>query len=63
MNISSTSYPALGQGDGSIVLNGWSKVVDMYDMDIGDRMTFVLHHGHAGTFLFLGFIVAEPGEE
>ena len=63
VNISSTSYSASGQGDGSIALNGWSKVVDVYDMDVGDRMIFVLHHGHAGTFLFLGFIAAEPDEE
>jgi hypothetical protein len=32
-------------------------------MDIGDRMIFVLHHGRAGSFLFLGFIAAEPDEE
>ena len=63
VNISSTSYSASGQGDESIVLNGWSKVVDVYDMDIGDRMIFVLHHGRAWTFLFLDFITVEPYEE
>ena len=63
VNISLTSYSASRQGDGSIILNGWNKVVDVYDMDIGDRMIFILHHGRAGTFLFLGFIAAEPDEE
>ena len=62
VNISLTSYSASGQGDGSNVLNGWSKVVDVYDMNIGDMTTFVLHHGRAGSFLFLGFIVAESDE-
>ena len=63
VNISSTSYSASGRGGGSIVLNEWRKVVDMYDIDIRDKMIFVLHHGRAGTFLFLGFIAAEPDEE
>ena len=63
VNISLTSYSASGQGDESIVLNGWSKVVDVYDMDIGERMIFVLHHVRAGTFLFLDFITVEPDEE
>ena len=63
VNISLTSYSASRQGDGSIILNGWNKVVDVYDMDIGDRMIIVLHHGRAGTFLFLGFIAAERDEE
>ncbi|KAE8820689.1 Serine/threonine-protein kinase CTR1 [Hordeum vulgare] len=62
-NISSNSYLASGQGDRSIILNGWSKVVDVYDMDIGDRMIFGLHHGREGNFLFLGIIVVEPYEE
>ena len=63
VNISSTSYSASGQGDESIVLNGWSKVVDVYVMDIDDRMIFVLYHGRVGSFLFLSFIAAEADEE
>ena len=63
VNISSSSYSASGQGDRSTVLNVWRKVVDVYDKDIGDRMIIVLHHGRAGTFLFIGFIVAEPDVE
>ena len=63
VNINSTSYLASRQGDGSIILNGWRKVIDVHDKDIGDGLIFILHHGRAGTFLFLGFIAAEPDEE
>ena len=63
VNISFTSYSASGQGDGSIILNRWSKVVNVYDMDMGDMMIFVIHHGRARTFLFLGFVAAEPDEK
>ena len=63
VSVCSTSYSDSRQGDRSIVLNGWSKVVDVDTMDIGDMIIFVLSHGHAGTFLFLDFIAAEPDEE
>ena len=45
------------------MLNGWSEVVNVYDVDTEDMMIFVLHHGCAGTFLFLGSVAAEPDEE
>ena len=32
VNISSTAYSASGEGDGSIIFNGWSKVGNVYDM-------------------------------
>ena len=63
VNIKSTSYSTSWENDGRILLNGRRKVLKVYIVDIGDMMIFVLHHGHAGNFLFLSFIAAKPDDQ
>jgi hypothetical protein len=46
--------------DGRVIINGWKDLLKKYNLIIGDRMIFVIHHGREGVFFF---VTAMPEEE
>ena len=47
--------------DGRLKINEWSQLLRDYEFKIGDWWISVLHHGHAGIFLF--FKIVPKAEE
>ena len=55
------TYSREGLTDGSLKVDGWRQILIECRPEIGDRWISVLHHGHAGFFLF--FKIVPKGEE